>query len=151
MCELSRIPDTVITLRPTHQSTVCAGQSPLSHRIQDRATTTPTGDPTEDHSTVDRAREHTRSAPPRCATISRVTDVKVARTILAEQPDTIYLSIVQVCNLFNIPRGTWTGWVTKGYAPPKDYEAGGSPLWKLTTLVEYARNAPGGRLGYPVG
>lgn len=74
-----------------------------------------------------------------------------ARMLLAEQPTKVYLSTVQVCELLQVSRGTWTGWVSKGNAPIKDYELGGSPLWKLTTIIEYVRNAPGGRLGYPVG
>lgn len=80
-----------------------------------------------------------------------MADPLPARVLLTENPQTIYLSTVQVCNLLDVPRGTWTGWVSKNLAPSKDYQLGGSPLWKLTTILEYLRNAPGGRLGYPVG
>lgn len=79
-----------------------------------------------------------------------MSDVKAARTLLVEHPNTVHLSTLQVCNLLNVSRGTWTSWVSKGLAPEKDYELGGSPLWSLTTLFEYAKDAPGGRLGYPV-
>lgn len=108
-------------------------------------------DPTEDHSTVDRGREQIWCAPKTCDIVLPMADPLPARVLLTENPQTIYLSTVQVCNLLDIPRGTWTGWVSKNLAPSKDYQLGGSPLWKLTTILEYLRNAPGGRLGYPVG
>jgi hypothetical protein len=77
-------------------------------------------------------------------------DVAPARS-LALDPLTIHLSTNQVCQVLELSRGTWTSWVSKGLAPKKDYDLGSSPLWKLTTIIEYVRNAPGGRLGYPVG
>src|SRR3954470_13515043 len=72
-----------------------------------------------------------------------------ARTLVLD-PRTLYFSTVQVCDLLGLPRGTWVGWVSRGLAPKKDYELAGSPLWKLTTIIEYTRGAPGGRLGYPI-
>jgi hypothetical protein len=60
----------------------------------------------------------------------------------------------QVAELLGISAATWRGWVSKGLAPTKDLELGANkqiPLWTLKTLFDYAREAPGGRLGYPVG
>lgn len=74
---------------------------------------------------------------------------QAARTLVLD-PRTLYFTTVQLCDLLEIPRGTWTGWVSRGLAPKKDYDFAGSPLWKLSTLIEYTRGAPGGRLGYPV-
>lgn len=70
---------------------------------------------------------------------------------LAFYPEQLLLNTQQVCDLLSLSRGTWTSWVTKGYAPQKDRVFSGSPLWKLPTIIEYVRNSPGGRLGYPVG
>lgn len=70
---------------------------------------------------------------------------------MAIDPNELYLNTVQVCDILSVTRGTWTGWVSRGYAPKEDVRWSGSPFWTITTIVEYARNAPGGRLGYPVG
>lgn len=70
---------------------------------------------------------------------------------MALEVEVLHLNTFQVCTLLKVSRGTWTAWVSKGLAPKKDYTFGGTPLWLLTTIIEYARNAPGGRLGYPVG
>jgi hypothetical protein len=64
----------------------------------------------------------------------------------------ILLTGQHVCQILDVSSGTWRGWVSKGMAPPNDGNLGvRTPFWKLTTIIEYVRNAPGGRLGYPVG
>lgn len=58
----------------------------------------------------------------------------------------------QVSQVLRVSPNTWRGWVSRGNAPKKDGNFDErTPFWYLTTIVEYARNAPGGRLGYPVG
>lgn len=58
----------------------------------------------------------------------------------------------QVSQLLKISPNTWRGWVSRGMAPKKDGNIDArTPIWSLTTILEYVRNAPGGRLGYPVG
>lgn len=71
--------------------------------------------------------------------------------LLTLEPKFLCLNTAHICELLDVQRGTWTGWVTRGMAPPKDFQVGGSPVWYLKTIIEYTRNAPGGRLGYPVG
>lgn len=62
------------------------------------------------------------------------------------------ISASQASALLKISPNTWRGWVSRGVAPKKDGNFDErTPFWYLTTIVEYARNAPGGRLGYPVG
>lgn len=70
---------------------------------------------------------------------------------LAVNPDAILLNTTQVCDLLEVTRGTWTAWVSRGLAPKHDEKLGGAPVWRIKTLIEYARHAPGGRYGYTVG
>ena len=64
----------------------------------------------------------------------------------------VLLTGPQVSEWLGIPPGTWRNWTSKGLAPKADeYFAKNIPLWSLGTVGEYLRNAPGGRLGYPVG
>jgi hypothetical protein len=66
-------------------------------------------------------------------------------------PSAIVLTGQQIAELLDISPATLRGWVSKGLFPPKDGELNSkSQVWSLTTIAEYLRNAPGGRLGYPV-
>ena len=63
----------------------------------------------------------------------------------------IALTSPQVCELLDITPGQLRGWLSRGQFPPREGELNDkTPLWFLKTLIEYTRNAPGGRLGYPV-
>lgn len=57
----------------------------------------------------------------------------------------------QIADLLNVTPPTFRGWVSRKLFPPSDGMVNGkTPYWYLTTVIEYVRNAPGGRLGYPV-
>jgi hypothetical protein len=44
------------------------------------------------------------------------------------------------------------GWLSRGLFPQRSGELNDkNPVWSLEIIMEYVRNAPGGRLGYPVG
>ena len=116
-------------------------------------------DPTEDHSTVDR--------------LLRVTSTEVYGSLMPlhenDQGEIVefeYLTILpkhvpmssvvwttpQVAQLLDISDATLRGWIARKHFPPKDGDINGkTPYWKAGTVFEYLRNAPGGRLGYPVG
>jgi len=67
-------------------------------------------------------------------------------------PRSIVLTGAQISDLLDISAATLRGGVSKGLFPPKDGELNSkSQVWSLETVIEYVRNAPGGRLGYPVG
>ena len=58
----------------------------------------------------------------------------------------------QVAQLLDVSEATMRGWISRKQFPPRDGEVNGkAPYWKLTTVLEYLRNAPGGRLPYTVG
>jgi predicted DNA-binding transcriptional regulator AlpA len=58
----------------------------------------------------------------------------------------------QVAETLDISEATLRGWISRGQFPTRDGETNGkSPYWKMTTVLEYLRFAPGGRLGYQVG
>lgn len=66
-------------------------------------------------------------------------------------PKSIVLTGAQIADLLDISPATLRGWVSKGLFPQKDGELNSkSQVWSLDTVIEYVRNAPGGRLGYPV-
>ena len=57
-----------------------------------------------------------------------------------------------VASLLDISEATLRGWISRGQFPPRDYELNAkTPIWLLSTVLEYLRNAPGGRLPYQVG
>lgn len=67
-------------------------------------------------------------------------------------PSSIVVTGAQVADLLDVSAATIRGWVAKGLFPQRDGELNSkSQFWHLKTVVEYVRNAPGGRLGYPVG
>lgn len=66
-------------------------------------------------------------------------------------PTLLVLTTLQVASLLNTSDATLRGWISRGQFPPKDGELNGkTPYWKLTTLLDYVRHAPGGRLPYQV-
>jgi hypothetical protein len=67
-------------------------------------------------------------------------------------PRDLVLTTRQTADMLSISPATFRGWVSRGLFPKKDGEHNEkSPYWKMTTIIEYLCNAPGGRLGYPVG
>ena len=57
-----------------------------------------------------------------------------------------------VAMTLDVSEATLRGWISRKQFPPKDGEFNGkAPYWLLTTIMEYLRNAPGGRLPYQVG
>lgn len=67
-------------------------------------------------------------------------------------PRDIVLTTKQTADLLGISPATFRGWVSRGLFPKKDGEHNEkSPYWKMTTVTEYLRNAPGGRLPYTIG
>jgi hypothetical protein len=71
--------------------------------------------------------------------------------VMQEKVGSILLHGTQIADLLGISGATWRGWVSKKLAPQPDEAYGKRPVWRLHTIIEYVRNAPGGRLGYPVG
>lgn len=95
-------------------------------------------------------------------------DLRMANTELDQDPmiksglltilpkDTPPYSLVfttgQLALLLDVSDATIRGWLSRKQFPQRDGEINGkTPYWRVTTILEYVRNAPGGRLGYPVG
>ena len=81
-----------------------------------------------------------------------VTDDDPYLTILNFPIEKQILNSAQVCTLLKLTPGQFRGWLSRNLIPKADGQLDQrTPYWKLTTILEYVRLAPGGRLGYPVG
>ena len=68
------------------------------------------------------------------------------------RPQSTILTTGAIGELLDISPNTWRGWVSRKQAPKSDGNIDSrTPYWKLSTVAEYLRNAPGGRLPYQVG
>lgn len=66
-------------------------------------------------------------------------------------PVIICLTIPKVADLLQVSASTLRGWISRKQFPACDGRVDDrTSYWRLTTVIEYVRNAPGGRLGYPV-
>jgi hypothetical protein len=64
----------------------------------------------------------------------------------------IVFTTSQVADILDISEATLRGWISRKQFPHRDTEINAkSPLWRIQTITEYLRNAPGGRLPYQVG
>ena len=71
---------------------------------------------------------------------------------LLVRPKSTILTSTTISDLLEISPNTWRGWVSRKQAPRSDGNIDSrTPYWKLTTIVEYLKAAPGGRLPYQVG
>jgi len=81
--------------------------------------------------------------------------ITVEPLIFIPRPFSVFnwtLTSTQVADLLEISEATLRGWISRGQFPPRDGQLNGkTPYWKLGTIAEYLRNAPGGRLPYQVG
>jgi hypothetical protein len=74
--------------------------------------------------------------------------------ILPKEMDPVHicLTISKIADLLQVSGSTLRGWISRKQFPPCDGRVDDrTSYWRLPTVIEYVRNAPGGRLGYPVG
>lgn len=112
--------------------------------------------PTEDQSCVDRLlRASAVKVYPSVMVAAQNTppmDITIPFVARGFALSNLAITNLQVCELLDVSPGTWRGWVSRGQAPKKDGDLDDrTPYWKLGTIVKYVQDAPGGRLGYPVG